>query len=292
MFPDRQLEVLLALEERIRRKLARAAASIGLDQIVIPDGAHTEHVFADDRKQIEALRRGDSSLFERGGEGVHAHSGEEYRQELWKGIERWGNQIRTFAWGVESGFAGATRTGHVFCARVFDRVFMRFVPVDPDAEIERDSLTCLGILSCTEYTERTLPKTFVEGAFGAWERARRDIYEEWMRATDPATLQPSIRPLFRAAANHVRMHPAAGLSVKDRDRVADALEAPWGIRQERRLREVFAPDRIAPGEQTRKVADVVNKLGLQPWQPPKPLDPIEEDEVNLVVWMGIMATET
>ncbi len=115
---------------------------------------------------------------------------------------------------------------------------------------------------------------------------------EWMRATDPATLQPGIRPLFRAAADHVRMHPASGLSVEDRDRVADALEAPWGIRQERRLREVFAPDRVAPGEMTRRITDVVNELGLQPWKPPEPLDPIEEDEVSLVVWMGVMEAET
>ena len=290
VFPDRQLERLLALEGRIRRKLAQAAASIGLDQVVIPDTAKTEHVFADDREKIEALRRGDPSLFERGGEEVHAHSGEEYRQELRKGIERWGDRIRHLAWGVGSGFVGGARTGYVFCARVFDRVFMRFVPEDPEAEIERDTLACLGILSCGEKTARVLPDAFAEGAFGAWDRARRDIYEEWMRATDPATLQPDVRPLFRAAADHVRMHPAAGMSLEERDRVADALEAPWGIRQERQLREVFDPDQVTPGEMTRRIAEVVRELGLQPWKPPEPLDPIEEEEVNLVVWMGVMKT--
>ncbi|MYG48491.1 MAG: hypothetical protein F4164_03755 [Gemmatimonadales bacterium] len=288
VFPDRQLEALLALEERIRRKLAQAAASIGVEQPPIPGMGQTQQVFADDRRQIEALRGGDSSLFERGGEGVHAHSGEEYRQELRKGIERWGDQIRDLAWGVGSGFVGGACTGHVFCARVFDRVFMRFVPAEPDAEIERDTLTCLGMLSCTEHTERALPEGFAEGAYGAWERARRDIYDEWMRATDPAALQPSIRPLFRAAADHVRMHSGPRLSVEERDRVADALEAPWGIRQERRLREVFAPDRVPPGELTRKIVEVVNELGLQPWKPPEPLDPIEEEEVSLVVWMGVL----
>ena len=36
----------------------------------------------------------------------------------------------------------------------------------------------------------------------------------------------------------------------------------------------------------RQLADVVNELGLQPWKPPQPLDPIEKEEVNLVVWMG------
>lgn len=134
-----------------------------------------------------------------------------------------------------------------------------------------------------------LSDVVAKGAFAAWDRARRDIYEEWTRATDPATLQPSVRPLFRAAADHVRMHPAAGLSVEECDRVADALEAPWGIRQERRLREVFVPDEVTPGEMTRRIAEVVRELGLQPWKPPEPLDPIEPEEVNLVVWMGVLA---
>lgn len=287
VFPDRQLEQLLSLEERIRRKLAQAAASIGLDQVVVPGVERTEHVFADDREEIEALRREDPWLFEQGGEGVHAHSGEEYRQELRKGIERWGDRVRDLPWGVGSGFVAGSRTGYAFCARVFDRVFMRFVPSDVNQELERDTLTCLGILACEEDTERVLPDDVVEGAFDAWERARLDIYEEWMQATDPANLQPEVRPLFRAAADHVRMHPAEGMSLEERDRLADALEAPWGIRQERRLREVFTPDSAKGGETTRKIAEVVKELGLQPWRAPEPLDPIELDDIKVVVWMGV-----
>jgi hypothetical protein len=288
IFPDRQLERLLALEERIRHKLAQAAASIGLDQVVIPGMEQTEQVFADDREEIEALRREDPALFERGGEDVHAHSGEEYRQELRKGMERWGDEIRNLPWGVGSGFVGGSRTGYVFTARVFDKVFMRFVPADPEGEIERDTLTCLGLLSCEETTERALPDEFAEGAYAAWERARQDIYEEWTRATDPANLQPEVRPLFRAAANHVRMHGAEGLSLQERDRIASALEAPWGIRQERELRKVFTPETAEGGETTLAVAEVVKELGLQPWKAPEPLDPIEPGEIDLVVWMGVM----
>ncbi len=291
VFPAGQLEAMLALEERIRRKLAQAAGSIGLDQAVIPDAKKTAHVFADDRERIEALRRGDASIFERGGEEVHAHSGEEYRQELRKGIERRGDRIRDLAWGVGSGFVGGSRTGHVFCARVFDRAFMRFVPEDESEDLERDTLTCLSVMSCTEDTVRALPDGFAERAFDAWTRARRDIYDEWTRATDPATLQPRVRPLFRKAAGHVREHGAPGMSLEERDRIVDALEAPWGMRQERRLREAFAPDRHAPGEQTRRIAEVVEELGLQPWKPPEPLDPIDEDEVDLVVWMGVLKGE-
>ena len=39
---------------------------------------------------------------------------------------------------------------------------------------------------------------------------------------------------------------------------------------------------------TRRIAEVVRELGLQPWKLPDPLDPIEEEEVNLAVWMGVM----
>ena len=55
---------------------------------------------------------------------------------------------------------------------------------------------------------------------------------------------------------------------------------------------MFAPDQVTPGAMTRRIADVVTELGLQPWKPPDPLDPIEEEEVNLVVWMGVMNPDT
>lgn len=288
VFPDKQLDELLSLEERIRSKLAQAAASIGLDQVVIPGTERTEQVFADERAEIDRLRQEDSSLFERGGEDVHAHSGEEYRQELRKGIEVYGDRIRELPWGVGSGIVSADRSGFVFCARVFDRVFMRFVPLDPEGEIERDTLTCLGILSCDDTTERVLPDEFAEEAFDAWDRARADIFTEWQASTDPANLLPEVRPLFRAAADHVRMHPAEDMSVEEQDRLADALEAPWGIRQEKRLREVFTPEKGDGRSTTAEIREVVSELGLQPWKAPEPLEPIQEDEIDLVVWMGVL----
>ena len=61
-FPDRELDALLALEERIRAKLAQAAASIGVESEVIPDGAVSNQVFTETREQIEALRREDTGL--------------------------------------------------------------------------------------------------------------------------------------------------------------------------------------------------------------------------------------
>ena len=48
-FPDRQLDELLNLEERIRRKLAQAAASIGVESEVIPGGPTGEVIFSQTR---------------------------------------------------------------------------------------------------------------------------------------------------------------------------------------------------------------------------------------------------
>src|SRR5436309_193187 len=72
-FPDKRLEDLLELEARIRRKLAQAAASVGVEREVIPGAATSEIVFAETREEIERLRREDPSIFVNAGEDPSAH---------------------------------------------------------------------------------------------------------------------------------------------------------------------------------------------------------------------------
>src|SRR5262249_14360851 len=128
-FPEKQLDELLDLEQRIRRKLAQAAASIGVEHQVIPGAATGERVFSEMRVEIDRLRQEDASIFENAGEEPRAHSGEEYRQELRKGIERYGKRIEELPWGAGSGFVGGSRSGHFFCARIGeDHIYLRFVP--------------------------------------------------------------------------------------------------------------------------------------------------------------------
>jgi phosphatidylserine/phosphatidylglycerophosphate/cardiolipin synthase-like enzyme len=288
VFPDRQLEALLTLEHRIRRKLAQAAASIGLDQVVIPGMEATEQVFADEVQEIRKLRAEDATIFETAGEDVHAHSGEEYRQELRKGLERHGQEIRELPGGAGSGLRRGSQRGHFFCAKVDDKVLLRFVPMD-GAPVIRDALTCLGRITCEEETRRELPKDLEDTAFDAWEKARTDIYSEWLKATDPKELLPPIRPLFRAAANHLRQHRPEDMSLEELDRIVESLEAPWGTRVERALREVFTPEAAEGQETSRRIVDRVRELGLQPWKPPQPLPPIDKDDIVLVVWMAVEA---
>jgi superfamily II DNA or RNA helicase len=55
-FPDRHLEALLGLEERLQRKLKQAAAAVGVGQ-VLPGFAGREVTFTETRGEIDRLRR-------------------------------------------------------------------------------------------------------------------------------------------------------------------------------------------------------------------------------------------
>jgi hypothetical protein len=283
-FPDRDLDTLLGLEERIRRKLAQAAASIGVESEVIPQGAVNEVVFGETREQIEALRAEDPSLFETAGEDPNAHSGEEYRQELKLGMQRWGDRVRSLPWSVGSGFRRGTSRGWFFCARIGDQQFLRFLPADGGDPI-RDTLKCLRQVSCDDETRRDVDHVLLRDIYGAWERARDDIYQEWSEATDPAKLQPKVRPLFKQVAEHLRRHPPLDVSQLDVDAAIDAVEAPWGIRHERQLRAVFEAEGQSPGEKSLLIYAKIREMGLQPFRAPEPLAPIEKEDVSLVCWL-------
>jgi hypothetical protein len=71
------------------------------------------------------------------------------------------------------------------------------------------------------------------------------------------------------------------------DRLIECLEAPWGYRIERALRDVFDPEDTDGEETTRALEVRVRELGLQPWKAPEPLPPIDEEEIALVVWMAV-----
>ena len=296
VFPARQLDDLLELELKIRRKLLLAAASVGLETEVIPGAETVDLNFAETREEIEALLREEADLLERGGEEINAHSGEEYRQELRGGLIERKEEIENLPWAVGSGFVGL-RSGHFFCARIGDRTLLRFVPLDPEESIEENTLTCLRLVTCRPDTDRVLPEEMHDRAYEAWGRARRHIYEAWQHATDPANLQPRIRPLFRQVAEHLRRHQPGSLTQEQLNRVLDSVEAPWGLRHERALRDVWNNSLDETGEVedpqllSAALVEKVHELGLQPYQAPEPLPVIDEEEVQLVCWMGVSAQE-
>jgi len=106
-------------------------------------------------------------------------------------------------------------------------------------------------------------------------------------ATDPLNLQPRIRPFFRNAAEHLRKYPPTEVRQNELDLLVESIEAPWGIRYERAIKEVFNPEADDPYVASAALVEKVRELGLQPFVQPEPLPPIQPDDVVLICWMGV-----
>jgi len=290
-FPEDRLDDLLELEHRVREKITQAARSIGVTGGVFPDMETLNQNFAEKVEEIDSIQQEDADFYEEGGAEAAAYSGEEYRQELREGLEDREDQITSLPWAAGSGFRGDD-PGYFFCARVGDEVFMRFVPyeMDGDDELVQDTLTCLKRIECTRDTERALPDGMRDRIYDAWETAQGDIYRQWQEQTDPLNVQPDIRRLFREVGQHLRDHCPDDMTQDELQETVEAVEAPWGRKYECELRKLYEDESLGPIEKSRELVDKVEELGLQPFEAPDPLPPIEEDEVKLTCWM-IVAPE-
>ncbi|HQU42416.1 MAG TPA: helicase-related protein, partial [Pirellulales bacterium] len=190
-FPDAQLERLLNLEGRVRRKLAQAARSVGVEVAPIEGGEEGHQTFSESRDEIERLHAGDATLYDEGGTAAAAQSGEEYRQELRQALAKRKEEITSLPWKAGSGMVKGRRRGHFFCAAVGERRYLRFVPFE-GGPIASEIGTCLRLIECSEKTPLVIPLDLKQTAFSAWERARQDIFKSWMHETDPANLQPRV----------------------------------------------------------------------------------------------------
>ena len=185
----------------------------------------------------------------------------------------------------------AGHDGFVFCARVADRIYLRFVPTDQGQPIVSEIGTCLRFLECSEKTPRHLPDSGVEGAYEAWRRAREDILDAWAFETDPANLQPKVRRLNREVADFLRLNPPSEVEFERLHAVLDAIEAPWSIREERQLRTAWEREYPSAGSKAYALVEEVERIGVEPHHAPEPLPPIESEDVNLICWMALVPAE-
>ena len=295
-FPSEDLDALLGLEAALQRKITQAAKSIGVEGEIVPGSKASDQVFAHTKEQIEALLKEDTSLFEQA-EDTGALSGEEFRRELAEALNdpHWSNAVKNLPWVAGSGKVTEGLGGFVFCARVGDhpRPQYRWIPlkgdgvaVDEGGMVE-DTLTCLGKAVCAPGTERVLPENITDLAYDAWEFARRNIYERWMEAADPANTQPAIPKPMRDAADLLRRNPPRDLATDRLHRLLDTIEAPYDTRTQGMMRKTL-DEHEEVGDRVRAVIALVGELGLQPPPPVDPLPDIEEDDVNLVTWMALV----
>jgi len=288
-FPDAQLDEMLNLEERVRRKLAQAAASVGVEEAPIERGATGEQSFAETREEIEKLRREDASIYEAGGTQSAAQTGEEYRQVLRQAMQKRGEEIKELPWRTGSGMRKGEQEGHLFCATVGERIYLRFVPLNETGEIIGELGTCLRLLECSEETPRLLSEEMALVSYEAWLKARRSIFESWLYETDPANLQPRIKKLNRDVAEYLRANPPPEIEKERLNDCLDAVEAPWPTREANMLRQVWEHEFESDAEKSLRIIEEIERIGVEPFHPPDPLPPIEIDEIHLITWMAIEA---
>jgi hypothetical protein len=156
-----------------------------------------------------------------------------------------------------------------------------------EPEVVGDTLTCLFHAEATPETERVLDADTHERAYDAWDRARQHIFDEWQKATDPRNLQPKVPKTMRDAAELLRAHPPADVPQAEVERLIDAVEAPYGVRIEKMIREAMRGDEPS-AKKAIGVAAKVKELGLERPEPVQALPAIELDDVHLVCWLAIV----
>ena len=293
VFPDARLDDLLNLEEALRRKIKQASAAIGVGKI-LPGQTGRDIDITETREEIDRLRREEAGLFEAGGTSRGALSGEEYRQELRRAVEEGRRrEIERLPWGSGSGMAapaGGEGPGYVFCARVGDwgQPLFRYVGADGAGSPVADTLACLDRARPPGgwETERALDEDTRRGAFGAWDAARRDILEKWNHLADKANVEPKVPAVLQRAAGLVRDHPRPGMTQDDVDRAVDSICAPYPTRTIRTFRAALRRGEN-PRRQAQEVLNVIEQLGLEPYEPPRPLPEITPEDIHLVCWTAL-----
>jgi hypothetical protein len=58
------------------------------------------------------------------------------------------------------------------------------------------------------------------------------------------------------------------------------------------MREIVRDDDLSPQERSQQIVQKAEDLGLQPYDAPEPLPPIQQKEVKLVCWMAVVPAQT
>jgi hypothetical protein len=299
-FPAERLDELLALEERLERKLALADAAVGAGEVLPGRGPGHEVNLADDQVVDEFEK-----LLEAGGSSASL-SGEEYRRRLYDafGMEPMLKaDVISLPFGSGSGFVNPAvhGNGYVFCINIgrSEKPWFRYVPVDDGWSIKHnetgqplvspDTLVALRAADPLQSTaERWLPDTVYDKAFDAWEAARDSAYDAWTELTDPNAFQPDLPLAFRDAYTLV-LQRGGYLGRESQIELANRLRSVPSAKVSRQVRGALNQGRTDE-ERIALVTEVLNEAGITPPPPREPLPGIEKHEVRLVTWMAVRGT--
>ena len=88
-------------------------------------------------------------------------------------------------------------------------------------------------------------------------------------------------------AEFIRKHRAAELDDGLHLRALDVLEQKWPVRDERDLRRQFSDDADSGATKASRLTKFILAIGIQPFEAPAPLPPIELDDIHLVCWLAV-----
>ena len=184
--------------------------------------------------------------------------------------------------------------GVFFSAYIDDKPQLCFVradenwqPMAGDSSIEPELGSCLRIIEAEPETQINMPIT-EEQAYEFWEKAETYFFEAWQFKTDPINLQPKVRKLNRDIIDFLETNPNGEISEDRLRRVIKILESVWGRRDEAKLRAKFLADYSNKKEKVKGLVDwIADASGLLPVEPPKPLEPIEKEDIKLLCWMVV-----
>ena len=299
-FPAERLDELLALEERLERKLALADAAVGAGEVLPGRGPGHEVNLADDQVVDEFEK-----LLDAGGSSASL-SGEEYRRRLYDafGMEPMlKTDVISLPYGSGSGFVNPVvhGNGYVFCIKIgqSEKPWFRYVPVSDDwcikynedgqPFVSPDTLIALRAADPLHGTaERWLPDTVYDKAFDAWEVARNSAYDAWNELTDPNAFQPDLPLAFRDAYTLV-LQRGGYLGRESQIELANRLRSVPSAKVSRQVRGALNQGRTDE-ERITLVAEVLDEAGITAPPPREPLPGVEKHEVRLVTWMAVRGT--
>jgi len=299
-FPAERLDELLALEERLERKLALADAAVGAGEVLPGRGPGHEVNLADDQVVDEFEK-----LLDAGGSSASL-SGEEYRRRLYDafGMEPMlKTDVISLPYGSGSGFVNPVvhGNGYVFCIKIgqSEKPWFRYVPVSDDwcikynedgqPFVSPDTLIALRAADPLHGTaERWLPDTVYDKAFDAWEVARNSAYDAWNALTDPNAFQPDLPLAFRDAYTLV-LQRGGYLGRESQIELANRLRSVPSAKVSRQVRGALNQGRTDE-ERIALTTEVLDEAGITAPPPREPLPGVEKHEVRLVTWMAVRGT--
>jgi hypothetical protein len=282
------LEALLDLEVAIRRKIV-AARPYGMEVEVI------EGIEEEMRSYASRLVDGDESLLDETDQPdeTPAFSGEALRALLQRALaEGEVDRLRRLPWGIGSAFQQGPTAASVGSPGVFmacrtrsGERYCRYY--DSDGQLITEEAAMLRRIDPGSAPGVDQPAVDLEAA---WRAAVDSIIEEHNARADPASTEESIGPIQRWALGVLR-DPSVPLP-------EGAAEAEAALRAERggsvrqslgAIQRDTTEGTISREEASRRIVEVVESFGLRPVEPPPPLDPITEEDLGVVCWMGVLS---